>query len=103
MAQQTLLPPSVTQTSRNSIISDVSHEDDPIVPILERFLALPADCLEQLFADFETAGRDRNLRGLLDTISDWAATAEVYAHPTLGAELREAINGREGVEDWLTG
>lgn len=103
MAQETLLAPTPSQIRSNSIISHISHGDDPIVPILERFSSLPADCLEQLFSDFETASRDRNLRGLLDAISDWAATAEVYAHPTLGAELREAINGHEGIADWLPG
>ncbi len=80
MAQATLPAPSPSQIRPNSINGDVSHGDGPIVLILERFSALPADCLDQLFADFETASRGRNLRALLDTISDWAATAEVYAH-----------------------
>lgn len=103
MAQETLLAPSPSQIRPNNIITGSSHGDDPLVPILERFSALPADCLEQLFADFEMAGRNHNLRGLLDAISDWSATAEVYADPTLGAELREAINGREEIADWLPG
>ncbi len=103
MAQETLLAPSPSQTRPNNIVTSAFHGEDPLVPILERFSSLPADCLEQLFADFEMAGRNRNLRGLLDAISDWSATAEVCADPTLGAELREAVNGREGIADWLSG
>ncbi len=78
-------------------------EFDPLVPILGWFAALPSECHEALFADFADAAQKRDLRRLLDAISDWAATAEMYAHPELAEEVRDALGGRKGVLDWLDG
>ena len=64
---------------------------DPMIAILAAFYSIPTDCHSSLFSDFADAAHSHDLRTLLDTISDWAATAEVYAHPRLAADLREAI------------
>ena len=76
---------------------------DPIVEILDAFYLIPDDYRTDLFNDFRNAGDARDLRQLLDTISDWAATAELYTHSSLAADLRKAIGGRKGVSDWLHG
>lgn len=76
---------------------------DPIVNILAAFDFLPSDYHADLFNDFQDAAQSHDLRRLLDTISDWAATAELYSHSGLAADLQEAIGKRKGVADWLHG
>ncbi len=76
---------------------------DPMVDILAAFYAIPNEYQADLFNDFKVAADSQDLRSLLDTISDWAATAELYAHPALAADLQDAIGGRRGVADWLPG
>ena len=100
------LPVSASPTllfSYSPAVGRSAEPYDPMVSILAWFAALPADSHEALFADFEDAAKSRNLRSLLDAISDWAATAELYANPEIADEVREAIGGREGVLDWLNG
>lgn len=76
---------------------------DPIVGILAAFYLIPNNYQNELFDDFREAAEARDLRGLLDAISDWSATAQLYDHPTLASDLRDAIGGRKGVADWLLG
>lgn len=76
---------------------------DPMVTILAAFYSIPPDYLVDLFNDFQEAAGVRDLRRLLDTISDWSATAELYAHSSLATDLQDAIGGRKGVADWLHG
>ena len=104
MAAQTVTDSSVTQV-QNGQVNGVhpAQNKDPIIEILAAFYSVPDEYHGDLFKDFREAAEAQDLRRLLDTISDWAATAELYAHPTLAVELKEAIGGREGVADWLTG
>lgn len=76
---------------------------DPMVNILGAFYLIPTDYRAELFTDFREAANSQDLRRLLDTISDWSATAELYAHHHLASDLQEAIGGRKGVADWLPG
>ena len=88
-----------TMSSESEVV--ITH--DPMVEILNAFYSIPSDYHADLFKDFRDVADAQDLRGLLDAISDWAATAELYAHPSLANDLREAIGGREGVADWLPG
>jgi len=91
-ALNSLLPSRSNGVSPLETSSETSAaEFDPLVPILGWFAALPSECHEALFADFADAAQKRDLRRLLDAISDWAATAELYAHPELAEEVREAL------------
>ncbi len=89
--------------------SSVSEEEetvvtaDPIVNTLAAFYSLPTDYHVDLFNDFRDAAESHDLRRLLDTISDWAATAELYSRSSLAADLQEAIGERKGAADWLHG
>ena len=76
---------------------------DPLTAILANFRAIPAQYHADLFRDFQDAATAHDLRRLLETVSDWAATAELYASPELAADLTEAIGDRKGAADWLTG
>lgn len=76
---------------------------DPIVNILAAFYSLPSDYYVNLFNDFRDAAQSQDLRRLLDTISDWAATAELYSQSSLAADLQEAMGERKEVADWLHG
>jgi len=76
---------------------------DPMVRILSAFYSIPEEYSVELFTDFRNAAESHDLRRLLDTISDWAATAELYAHSSLAADLQGAIGERKGVADWLHG
>lgn len=76
---------------------------DPMVGILAAFYLIPNEYQDGLFDDFRRAAEAHDLRRLLDTISDWSATAQLYDHPTLASELKDAIGGRKGVADWLPG
>jgi len=94
---------------RGGLHSPMSAEEpmtltsDPMVDILAAFYLIPDDYQSELFEDFRGAVEAHDLRRLLDAISDWAATAQLYDHPTLAKDLQEAIGGRKGVADWLPG
>ncbi len=77
--------------------------EDPIVAILAAFYSLPEQYHADLFDSIRDAANSHDLRHLLDAISDWAATAQLYANPDLAADLTEAIESRVEVSDWLTG
>ena len=62
---------------------------DPMTALLAAFDSIPADVLPQMFADFEASAQSKDLRRLLDTMSDWSATADVYANPDLANALRQ--------------
>lgn len=81
----------------------VSVDVDPMIEILANFNAIPQEYRSEMFADFRTVATEEDFRGLLDTISDWAATAELHARPSLAKEVEEAIGGRREVGDWLPG
>ena len=104
MTEQTTVQ-SVAAVPQNGHAKGVSSEkhSDPMVGVLAAFAFVPPEYHDDLFNDFREAAESHDLRRLLDTISDWAATAELYANPTLAAEIQEAIGGRKGVADWLTG
>lgn len=89
--------------ARMSVEEPVIQIADPMVSILAAFYLIPNDYQNELFDDFREAAEAHDLRSLLDTISDWSATAQLYDHPTLASDLRDAIGGREGVADWLPG
>lgn len=74
-----------------------------MVGILAAFYSVPAEYHNDLFNDFREAAEARDLRRLLDTISDWAATAELYADKHLAQEVQQAIGERQGATDWLHG
>jgi len=76
---------------------------DPMVSVLSAFYSIPSEYLGDLFNDFRGAAETEDLRRLLDTISDWSATAELYADEHLAQEVKQAINGRQGVACWLHG
>ncbi len=76
---------------------------DPIVNILSAFYCIPSDYHSDIFHDFCEAAQSQDLRRLLDTISDWAATAELYSQPDLAADLQDATGGRKEAADWLPG
>jgi hypothetical protein len=76
---------------------------DPIIEILAAFYYIPAKFHTDFFKDFQDAASSHDLRKLLDTISDWAATAELYAQPKLIADLKDAIGDRKEIADWLPG
>ena len=65
--------------------------------------SIPDEYHPDLFDSIREAAVSHDLRRLLDTISDWAATAQLYADPDLAAELTEAIGARKGAADWLNG
>ena len=56
-----------------------------------------------LFDDFKEAAEAKDLRRLLNTISDWMATAELYADKHLAQEVQQAIEKRREGADWLHG
>lgn len=76
---------------------------DPMVGVLSAFSSIPAEYHANLFNDFREAAEAKDLRRLLDTISDWAATAELYADEHLAQEVQQAIAGRREVTDWRHG
>lgn len=76
---------------------------DPIVAILRAFEDLPVDDQSEMFTDFVVAGESRDLRTLQDTISDWAATAELYANEDLHSQVINARKEFKGIEGWLNG
>lgn len=76
---------------------------DPMVGILSAFYSVPDKYHIDLFNDFREAAEARDLRRLLDTISDWVATAELYADEHLAQEVQQAIGERRGAADWLHG
>ena len=69
---------------------------DPMVDILAAFYAIPSEYHADLFSDFRNAADSGDLRQLLDAISDWAATAELYADAPLMQEVLQAIEKRQG-------
>jgi hypothetical protein len=89
-----------TNGAANRNISAENDVFNPIVPILVAFNALPVPDREAMFEDFRKAATEKDLRQLLDMISDWAATAELYANPTLHKEFNEAQAGRKEVAEW---
>ena len=89
-----------TATQRNQAVDDAF---DPTISFLAAFNALPVPDREAMFEDFRKAATEKDLRQLLDTISDWAATAELYANASLGKEFEQACAGRQEVAEWLTG
>ena len=76
---------------------------DLMVGILAAFYSVPDEYHMALFDDFKEAAEAKDLRRLLDTISDWAATAELYADKHLAQEVQQAIEKRRGGADWLHG
>jgi len=70
---------------------------DPMVGVLAAFYSVPAEYHDDLFNDFKEAAEARDLRRLLDTISDWAATAELYADERLAQEVQQAIGEHRGL------
>lgn len=76
---------------------------DPMVGILSAFYSIPDKYHAGLFDDFREAAETRDLRRLLDTISDWSATAELYADEHLTHTVQQAIGRHQGVADWLHG
>ncbi len=73
---------------------------DPLTAVLSAFGSIPEEFLPALFQDFGEAARRGDLRQLLDTISDWAATAEAYQDPEFAEDLDNAIGSTEPtVED----
>ena len=72
------------------------YTDDPMVAILAAFRLIPDNYQNELFEDFRGAAESHDLRRLLDTISDWAATAQLYDHPTLARDLHEATRHAQG-------
>jgi len=76
---------------------------DPMVGVLSAFSSIPAEYHANLFNDFKEAAEAKDLRKLLDTISDWAATAELYADEHLAQEVKQAIASRQEVTDWRHG
>ncbi len=105
MADQTLI--KTAGSSLQNIYADKGTPPvvapDPMVGILSAFYSVPAQYHADLFNDFKEAAEAKDLRRLLDTISDWAATAELYADAPLAQEVQQAIEGRRGVADCLTG
>ena len=75
----------------------------PIVEILSAFYAIPNQYHADLFDSIREAAESHDLRQLLDAISDWSATAQLYADPDLAAELTRAIGNRKEAADWLSG
>lgn len=98
-----VLHPKYQMSSQMSAEEEVVVTADPIVDIMAAFYHLPSGYHADLFNDFRDAAQSHDLRQLLDTISDWAATAELYSHSSLATDLQGAIAGREGVADWLHG
>ena len=76
---------------------------DPMVGILAAFYSVPAEYHAALFNDFKEAAEAKDLRRLLDTISDWAATAELYTDKHLAQEVQQAIGERREAANWLHG
>jgi hypothetical protein len=76
---------------------------DPMAGILSAFYSVPAKYHYDLFNDFKEAAEARDLRRLLDTISDWAATAELYADKHLAQEVQQAIGERREAAEWRRG
>ena len=68
---------------------------DPLVTILASFHAIPEGQRKALFESFREAAESEDLRQLLDAISDWAATAEMYADTSLRTEFVTAQAGRK--------
>ena len=104
MAIQAAESPLETYTQNgyaNSALAD--ERKDPIIEILSAFYAIPKEYHADLFNSIQSAAESNDLRRLLDTISDWAATAQLYADPNLAADLTEAIGNRKEAADWLTG
>lgn len=100
------IPNGIYSQYQRSLVSEEEETvftTDPIVNILAAFYSLPTDHYAALFDDFRDAAEAHDLRRLLDTISDWAATAELYSQSGLAADLQEAIGERKGVADWLHG
>ena len=91
------------QDSAMSTDTRIFLTPDPMVGILSAFYSIPTEYLGDLFHDFDEAAEAKDLRGLLDAISDWSATAELYADEHLTREVNQAINGRQGVTGWLHG
>lgn len=83
--------------------SEAPHDYDPLIGILAAFEAIPVQHRDALFADFRKAAEAKDLRRLLDAISDWAATAKRHANPGLAAEVTAARGDRREVADWLRG
>ena len=73
---------------------------DPMVGILAAFYSVPDEYHTALFNDFREAAEAKDLRRLLDAISDWAATAELYADKHLAQEVQQAIGEGQGLATW---
>ena len=69
---------------------------DPMVNIMAAFYSIPSEYHADLFSDFRNAADSGDLRQLLDAISDWAATAELYADVPLMQEVMQSIENRQG-------
>jgi len=65
--------------------------------------SVPDEYHMALFDDFKEAAEAKDLRRLLNTISDWMATAELYADKHLAQEVQQAIEKRREGADWLHG
>ena len=104
MAVQTAEASAAT-AAQNGHANDAGQQQnsDPVVEILDAFYSIPDEYHPDLFSSFRDAADSHDLRRLLEAISDWAATAQLYTNPDLAAGLTEAIGTRKGAADWLTG
>jgi len=103
MAVQTAGNPAATYAANGHNTEHPEQSEDSIVTILAAFYTIPSEYHADLFSSIREAADAHDLRRLLEAISDWAATAQVYADATLASELTEAIGSRKGVADWLSG
>ena len=83
-------------------LATAEESKDPIVEILSAFYAIPNQYHADLFESIREAAESRDLRRLLDAISDWAATAQLYADPDLTTELTDAPGDRPTPHKSLT-
>ncbi len=80
-----------------------SNKQDALSIVTGWLNAVPTSDHEALFGDFAAAVHSKNMRELLQTITDWASTGEAYVTPGMVDEVVAARDAYAEENGWDIG